>query len=832
MIRLLNDPSKIVWRSASWALRRLGNRGQGIDAIKEALASPDPATRRGAVRIFAYQFSGMDGRLDLADRLIERTSDPDLWTRLQALRSLRQWFYRSNDDAFRRRVVNAYLVRMAEPDVPVVRKALSEGMYILLDENLGGGVSLQKNLAALPEKFRRNALKGREAVERDVLLGPILAALESGNALQREALLRSFDGSFFKGRAFARQADRDDRRRERPRVRVPLRTSDRRSRPDIRRVVGIGTRPGGSSPGDPARRILPDVPGKTANASIQSALLRGLSDPDPGVRDAARTVVGDDLGLRGLEDDPSRLSLVRASLRDHVTSREIVIRAIARNAALRARPEIVADFRSILARENGALTLLPVLGLPAFTDLEVLTAIHRSWPRADRPEDRLGLFEALVARPNLLEGDKSPSEAVEVLKSAVSDPSARVRERALEAIGSIRTLREGKVSNGLLLTALADDTPALRWVGLKLAADRPAFWTRPDARERLLALLIDPDARVRDLALACVERHRLVEGVPSVARRVKALADDPALKVRAEAALSGQGFDPRSIEPDLKLRRPRLLGLSTFRDRVNPLFYQPGEDGYSCARCHATHNVLRIAEVAPGSTLDDPSLLINYNSVLKVVNRGEAEASLLLRKPRSPQGQGGPDPASPTGLTHVGGPRWEGADHPAYRAILDWLREASRSTDAPEPRATADGHASGFEPGLATDGDPATYWQTEFVGANPAYPHELTLDLGSSRRVDGLLYVPRQDSSKGRVKDFEIRVSEDGRTWSGPIARGNWPDDPADKFVALPGRVARFVQFRGLSEVNGLASMSAAELAVDSSMVPSDRAVSTDGVLR
>jgi hypothetical protein len=212
--------------------------------------------------------------------------------------------------------------------------------------------------------------------------------------------------------------------------------------------------------------------------------------------------------------------------------------------------------------------------------------------------------------------------------------------------------------------------------------------------------------------------------------------------------------------------------------------------------------------------------MINYNSVLKVVNPGDPEASLLLRKPRSPQGQGGPDPTSPTGLTHVGGPRWDGIDHPAYRAILAWLREASSASSTPEVRPMADGHAPGFEPTLATDGDSGTYWQTEFLGGNPGYPHELALDLGSPRRVDGLLYVPRQDSSKGRVKDYEVRDSEDGRTWSSPLVRGTWSDDPTDKYVALPGRMARFVQLRGLSEVNGLASMSASELAVDSSPGP------------
>ena len=395
----LGDRSKMVARSAAWALRRLGNQGIGIEAIRSALRSPDPATRRGAVRIFAYQFSGMDERLDLADLLIERTSDPDLWTRLQALRSLRQWFYRSNDPALRRRIVDAYLARMAEPEVPVVRKALIEGMYILLDENLGGGVSLQKNLAALPLKFRRVALEGRKNVEREILLGPILAALESGNPLQREALVRSFDGSFLKGRTYARQPS-------------------------------------------------------------------GMLD------------VGND-------------------------------------------------------REFGFLDL----------------------PPAERIE------RAFAA---LLGGDLTPE----------------IRRRSLQ-----------------LADFFQAQVPSM-------AMPRPVAALRPAERR-----------------------------------------------------------DP--------YRRPSL---STFRDRINPLLSQAGEDGHSCASCHATHSALRIVTGAD-------SIAVNYESALKVIDLVDPESSLLLRKPRSPHGPGDADPASPTGLTHVGGPRWDGTDHPSYRAILDWIREAPPRTE-------------------------------------------------------------------------------------------------------------------------------------------------------
>ena len=40
-----------------------------------------------------------------------------------------------------------------------------------------------------------------------MLLTPVLAALERGNDRQRAAVLDGFDGSFFKGRSYARQPE-------------------------------------------------------------------------------------------------------------------------------------------------------------------------------------------------------------------------------------------------------------------------------------------------------------------------------------------------------------------------------------------------------------------------------------------------------------------------------------------------------------------------------------------------------------------------------------------------------------------------------------------------
>src|SRR5262249_2303811 len=42
LVSRLGDASKIVWRAAAWALRRLGNQGMGVEAILSALNDPDP----------------------------------------------------------------------------------------------------------------------------------------------------------------------------------------------------------------------------------------------------------------------------------------------------------------------------------------------------------------------------------------------------------------------------------------------------------------------------------------------------------------------------------------------------------------------------------------------------------------------------------------------------------------------------------------------------------------------------------------------------------------------------------------------------------------------
>ncbi len=337
--------------------------------------------------------------------------------------------------------------------------------------------------------------------------------------------------------------------------------------------------------------------------------------------------------------------------------------------------------RRLVNRQEAAASLLPVLRWPVVHDAEVLAIVLHAWPNLTTPQ-RLQAIEALLGRTALVDVAEPREQVMDVLRRAVTDPSYAVRDRTLRGVNGLPTLWAGKGSTKLLLSALADDTPALRKLGLTLADSKPGFWNRPDSIEYLKRLLVDPDAQIRVSALATVQQYRLIVADPSLARRVKSLSNDPALKARALTVLATQGVDPATIEPDLALSRPWLLSFSDFRRKVNPIFYRAGEDGYACANCHANHTILRVAEANPAAGFSNEQLMINYNSTLKVVNLGEPESSLILRKPRSPHGQGGAEASSPTGLTHVGGPRWESAEHPAYRAILGWVRDASRAAAA------------------------------------------------------------------------------------------------------------------------------------------------------
>lgn len=115
-----------------------------------------------------------------------------------------------------------------------------------------------------------------------------------------------------------------------------------------------------------------------------------------------------------------------------------------------------------------------------------------------------------------------------------------------------------------------------------------------------------------------------------------------------------------------------------------------------------------------------------------------------------------------------------------------------------------------------TDNDPATLWHTEYSVTQKDYPHWVDFDVGETRKIKGVSYLPRQDGSgNGDVKGYEIFVSADGKNWGAPVASGAFSSDKAEKRVLFSAPVeARYVRFRALSAQRNEGYASGAEFSV------------------
>ncbi len=115
----------------------------------------------------------------------------------------------------------------------------------------------------------------------------------------------------------------------------------------------------------------------------------------------------------------------------------------------------------------------------------------------------------------------------------------------------------------------------------------------------------------------------------------------------------------------------------------------------------------------------------------------------------------------------------------------------------------------------AVDGDPGTFWHTQWQDANPPCPHEIVIELVPPATIKGFTYLPRQDDSEnGTIKDYEFYVSDDGVDFGQPVSKGTFDNSKDLKTETFDPRKCRFIKLKALSEVNDQAWTSAAEVGV------------------
>ncbi len=102
------------------------------------------------------------------------------------------------------------------------------------------------------------------------------------------------------------------------------------------------------------------------------------------------------------------------------------------------------------------------------------------------------------------------------------------------------------------------------------------------------------------------------------------------------------------------------------------------------------------------------------------------------------------------------------------------------------------------------DGNPDTYWHSMKGVTVASYPHDLRVDLGGERKLKGIVYRGAPMKTEGRIKNYEVYVSNDGNNWGAPVARGTLENtaEPQQVLFFTPTS-AKFIRFVALNAHDG-----------------------------
>lgn len=632
LIVALDDRQKMVQLAAAQAIRRIAERDQtGYAEIARALRNPRGRARWGATRIFAQHFASFAGRNELAEQLIGLQSDPLVTVRMQSSKALAQWFYWTKDERLKARIADAFIARLAVREHSWARRNLVEGLYSLADENVR---YLYDNWIALiaGADDRERAVKGHRAESR-MMAERIARALESGNELQRDGILRGLTefhlrtGGYAGGGRYTRIGNDIE----------TVRFYQEGAQSLERALIGAVTSPSADRRAQAvlASNALRD----TRLSTLPILVMERLIDPDPAVRQMADEfyralplTIGDD----NRQQAAAAMRRLLASDRD-----EAKIAALDRVNLLGSgfiRNEgFERDIKEFVMRAGGKVAPAAMRALADYpsiaNDSEVQGRIAGALGSSDMELLRAGV-QLVLKRPEL----KSLPPVRAALDTLFATGEA-MRRRAI--LGLITT--DSRVEDDLRLLTLVEES------------------------------LADRDEQVRLAALGAVRRVRALQSSAAIRPAIARLMKDPNQRIQGQAIALYQGQDGSSIAIDGR-DASRPLDYQFFARRVMPILERKGADGNACINCHSTHTVFRLQSGVGGGRSTDASIRENYQSALRVVDLANPEMSLILRKPTSDSEQEGVVGARK--LSHGGGQRWLGTEDAAYRTILEWINGA------------------------------------------------------------------------------------------------------------------------------------------------------------
>jgi hypothetical protein len=647
--RLLGDRSKLVQIAAAQAIRRIAPSSavppSGGSAPREtgttnlivaALKSRNERMRWGATRIFAQHFSYLTGKNEIAENLIARLSDPYVMVRMQAAKSLTQWFYWTKDESMQDRIADAFIARMANDEHPWMRRNLLEGFYSQADENvrylynnwignLAQKEDRDKSIAAHHEASRRMA-------ER------IARALETGNELQREGLLRGLTeyhlrhGGYTNAGRYTRIGND---------IETVVFYSE--GAPALEKALG----PLVNAP-DATRRQQAVLAAYTLRdntlTNLPLAVMRRLNDPDASVRAVSNEF------YRSLP-----LKIVERNRRD----------------AAQALKELLAS--KYPEAQIAALDRIKSLGSEFALSEKFDEAVRDFALRTDSGPDKVdkktaaAALRALADFPTLARDQKIQQR----IASALQSSDLELSRAATQLTFLSPPLRDLPAIAAALDSLINTPSAAKR----KMILDLVTAETPINDDLRIISLLAESleasDESVRSAALNAVRRVKALQSNAAIRAGLSKLTKDPNQRLQGLAIAMYQGQDGGVA---LDLRAEEMLDYAFFAQRIAPLLARKGADNNACVNCHTTHTIFKLMEPDKQGRFSEEQLRENYRSALKVVDLANPENSLLIRKPTGDASQEGLVGSKKT--PHGGGMRWNGLSDPAVQTVLEWINGA------------------------------------------------------------------------------------------------------------------------------------------------------------
>ncbi len=116
---------------------------------------------------------------------------------------------------------------------------------------------------------------------------------------------------------------------------------------------------------------------------------------------------------------------------------------------------------------------------------------------------------------------------------------------------------------------------------------------------------------------------------------------------------------------------------------------------------------------------------------------------------------------------------------------------------------------------MSFDNDFSTIWHTRWSSGTDPYPHEIQIDMGQPYLISKFTYYTRQDGPNGRIKDYELYISEDSLNWGEPVSTGTWVNTASPQSINFDSAVVgQYFRLVALSEINGGPWASASEFSV------------------